>query len=228
MIFLISMHRVKDMINALIDAINKAKNNSKKRSFTQSVELIVTLKGIDIRKPENRIIAKVELPHEITKRKTKICVIADGDLALKAKDVQVDAIISKQDLEKLKENKKMAKKIANDYDFFLAMADLMPVVGKILGPALGPRGKMPDLITLSSDIRKLVETLRRSVLVKMRATPQVQCIIGSEDMDTKDIAENAMAVINFIDKRFPLITHLSNIYIKTTMGPAVKVQTNMK
>ncbi len=216
------------MINTLIEAINMAKNKSKKRNFIQAIELIVTLKGIDIKKPENRIIAKIELPHEIVKRKTKICIIADGDLALKAKDAQADSIISKQDLEKLREDKKTAKKIANEYDFFLTTTDLMPMVGKILGPILGPRGKMPDLVVPSSDIRKLIESFRRSVLIKMRASPQIQCIVGSEDMNTRNIAENIMTVINFIDKRFPLTTHLSNIYIKTTMGPIVKVQTNIR
>lgn len=216
------------MINTLIEAINMAKNKSKKRNFIQAIELIVTLKGIDIKKPENRIIAKVELPHEIIKRKTRICVIADGDLALKAKDAQADRIISRQDLEKLKDDKKTAKKIANEYDFFLAAADLMPMIGKILGPILGPRGKMPDPVAPSSDINKLIKILRRSILIKMRVSPQVQCIVGSEDMNTGDIAENIMAVINFIDKRFPLAAHLSNIYIKTTMGPAVRVQTSIR
>jgi len=216
------------MINALIEAVNIAKNKSKKRNFIQSIELIVTFRGIDVKKPENRIIAKVELPHEIVKRKTRICVIADGDLALKAKDAQADSVISRQDLEKLKEDKKMVKKIANEYDFFLAMADLMPIIGKILGPVLGPRGKMPDPVTSSSDIKKQIETLRKSILIKMRASPQVQCIVGSEDMNSKDVAENIMAVINFIDKRFPLAIHMSNMYIKTTMGPIVKVQTNIR
>jgi large subunit ribosomal protein L1 len=216
------------MINTLIEAVNIAKNRSKKRNFIQSIELIVTLRGIDVKKPENRIIAKVELPHEIVKRKTRVCVIANGDLALKAKDAQADGVISRQDLEKLKDDRKMVKKIANDYDFFLAAVDLMPMVGKILGPVLGPRGKMPDPVTPSSDIGKQIESLKRSVLIKMRAGPQIQCIVGSEDMNAKDVAENIMAVINFIDKRFPLATHMSNIYIKTTMGPIVKVQTSIR
>ncbi|HDD42981.1 MAG TPA: 50S ribosomal protein L1, partial [Nitrososphaeria archaeon] len=40
---------------ALVEAVEKAKKLGKPRNFKQSIELVVNLRDIDLRKPENRI-----------------------------------------------------------------------------------------------------------------------------------------------------------------------------
>ena len=45
------------------------------------------------------------------------------------------------------------------------------------------------------------------------------------DMDAKDIAENAAAVLKAIESRLERgWQNIGSIYIKTTMGPTVKVE----
>ena len=119
----------------LLSAVKEAKVNSGEREFKQTVELILNIKEIDMKSPEGRIRAVVDLPH-LTGKPNKICVVASGELALKARKAKVDIVIEKPELEAYAGNKKQLRKIANTYDVFLSEAPLMPLVGRILGPAL--------------------------------------------------------------------------------------------
>ncbi len=124
----------------LIDAIKKAKEQSKPRKFKQTVDLIINLKNVDLKKPENRFNSEIFLPGGRGKD-VKIAAIVDS-LATEAKG-HVDLIIRKEEIERLASKKKELKKIANEYDWFLGEATLMAQVGKSLGTVLGPRGKLP-------------------------------------------------------------------------------------
>jgi len=210
-------------LQKLASAVDEAKKNSKKRNFMQSVELFINFKGLDVKAPENRINEVVPLPHPVGKE-IKVCVIADGDLVTKAKQAGADLVLTKQDLDQYAGNKKAVKKLAQDYDFFIARTDLMATVGKILGPVLGPRGKMPDPVPPTANIDPLIEKYRNSVRIRIRDQPTIRCRIGSEDMDSKNIAENIMAVLSAIERRIKLDQFLSSIVVKTTMGKPVKLK----
>ena len=104
----------------LVKAVERARQAGKPRNFKQSVELIVNLQDIDLKKPENRIYEVVELPHGRGGKPAKICLIAGPALATEAKKIpEIDRIIGKDELEALVGNKRLAKKIASQYDFFL-------------------------------------------------------------------------------------------------------------
>ncbi|MCC6013071.1 MAG: 50S ribosomal protein L1 [Candidatus Verstraetearchaeota archaeon] len=210
-------------LNSIISLVDEAKRNSKKRNFIQSVELIVNLKGIDVKAPENRINEVVPLPNPIG-REMKVCVIADGDLLTKAKQSEADLVISKQELEEYAGDKKAIKKLAETYDFFIARADLMALVGKIFGPILGPRGKMPDPVPPTANIENIIKNYRNAVRIRIRDQPVIKCKVGVETMDSKAIAENIMAVLTAIDRRIKLDQFLSSIVVKTTMGKPVKLK----
>ncbi|MCX8181668.1 MAG: 50S ribosomal protein L1 [Candidatus Methanomethyliaceae archaeon] len=210
-------------LQKITSAVEDAKKNSKKRNFVQAVELFVNFKGLDVKAPENRINEVVSLPHPIGKD-IKVCIIADGDLVTKAKQAGADLVLTKQDLDQYTGNKKAVKKLAETYEFFAARTDLMATVGKILGPVLGPRGKMPDPVPPTANIDPLIKKYRNSVRIRIRDQPTIRCRIGSEDMDSKSIAENIMAVLNAIERRIKLDQFLSSIVIKTTMGKPVKLR----
>jgi len=209
---------------SMMKAIEEVKEKTKERNFVQSLELVLNLKDIDIKSPEGRIRERIELPHSAAKKSNKICIIATGELALKARKAKANLVIGRDDLNALAGKKKDLREIANEYDFFLAEAPLMPLVGKILGSALGPRGKMPVPLPPSADVGEIMNRYRKMVSVRMRNQPILQCRIGTEDMKEEQIAENIQAVIRAIERKLKRgMKNIKSIYIKTSMGPSVKV-----
>jgi len=208
---------------AIIEALEEMRARTKKRNFRQSVELLVSLRDIDLRKPENRIRELVELPNGLGKE-ARVCVIASGDAALRAKRAGLD-VLDKEELEAMAGDKKAAKKLAEQYDFFVAEAPLMPLIGRVLGPVLGPRGKMPTPVPPMADFKPIVEKLKKSVRVVAWKAPNVYCRVGTEDMDDKALAENINAVIKALEDKLPRgLGNIKSVYVKMTMGPAVEVR----
>ncbi len=206
----------------LVEAVERAKKEAKPRRFKQSYEVIIKLKDVDVKKPESRIMMNVKLPHPPADKLAKVCVIATGDLALKAKEV-ADLVIDRDELQKIAGSKKEAKKLAKSYDFFVAQADLMPMIGRLLGRYLGPRGKMPTPVPPNVDIKAVVDRLRGSVRVRIKDQPVVMCRVGSEDQSPEEVAKNITEVLNAILSRFKPY-NIDRVYVKLTMGPAVKVE----
>ena len=208
----------------LKQAIEKVKSDSKKRNFIQSLELIVNFKKIDFKKPENRINVTAVLPKGRGK-KIKVAAIVGDELVIEAKKY-ADKVILKSDLEELAKNKKEAKRIAKHYDFFIAQTDLMADVGKILGQILGPKGKMPRPVPPTAKLGNMLEAMQRNILIKMKGKflPTVQSIIGTEEMTTDDLLANATSVLDSIKNKLPNREgNIKSLYVKTTMGKAVKV-----
>jgi large subunit ribosomal protein L1 len=208
----------------LLDAIKEAKTQSGEREFNQTVEFILNIKEIDMKSPEGKIQAVVDLPHE-TGKQNKICVVASGELALKARQAKADAVLEKSDLEAYAGNKKQLRKLANAYDVFLSEAPLMPLVGKILGPALGPRGKLPVPVPPNADIAPLITKHRKTVVVKMRNQPIIQCAVGTADMKEEQIVDNIQAVLRLVEGK--LKRGLKNVklaFVKTSMGKPVEIK----
>ena len=211
-------------METLTNAIKEMKEKSRKRNFTQSVELIINLQDIDPKKPEGRIQELIELP-KASKKQNKVCVIASGELALKAKKAGADYVLTREELEAMAGDKKKQRELAKNYDFFLAEAPLMPLIGKILGSILGPRGKMPTPVPPGADIAPLIEKRRRTVMVRVRGQPVLHCRIGTEDMSDEELAENAMAVLNALEVKLKRgLKNISSIYLKPTMGQPVKIK----
>jgi len=210
-------------LNRLTSLVDEAKNNSKKRNFTQAVELVVNFKGLDVKAPENRINEVVALPNPIGKD-VKVCVIADGDMVTKARQAGANLVITKQELDQYAGNKKAIKKLAGEYDYFAARTDLMATVGKTLGSVLGPRGKMPDPLPPAANVDPIIKKYRGAIRVRIRDQLAIRCRIGSEAMDSKAIAENILAVITTIERRIKLDQFLSSIVVKTTMGKPAKLR----
>jgi len=209
---------------AITNAIKEAKEKSKKRNFTQSIELIVNMQDIDMKSPQGRIQERIELPHPSPEKPNKICVIASGELALKARRAKANRVIEKSGLQGLAGKKKELRKIANEYDFFIAEAPLMPVVGKIMGPALGPRGKMPVPVPPTADITSLTKKYRKMVFIRMRNQPVIRCRVGTESMKDEEITENIQAVLTVLERKLKRgIKNIKSTNIKTSMGTPVKV-----
>jgi large subunit ribosomal protein L1 len=210
--------------NTIVAAVKEAKAKSGEKKFNQTVDLILNIQEIDMKAPEGKIQEVVELPHA-TGKPNKICVVASGELAFKARRANADNVIERADLEALSGKKKDLRKLASDYDVFISEAPLMALVGKTLGPVLGPRGKMPIPVPPTADVTALLAKHRNTVIVRMRNQPIIQVSVGSEKMSEEELSDNIQAVLRVLEGK--LKRGLKNIklaYIKTSMGAPVKIK----
>ena len=204
----------------LAEVITKAKEETKKMKFKQSLELIINFKDIDVKKGF-AINEVVQLPK--TNSPATVCVIATGEMSQKAKAAKADSVIGNEELAKFEDNKRESRKFINKYDFFLADTKIMPTVGKALGQLLGPRGKMPTPVPFDAPIDAFLARFRTSIKVRTRASLSISCKIGDESMEDSDLATNAFAVLNTIEKKLPNgEKNIKKVMIKTTMGKPVK------
>jgi len=201
-------------------AIANAVELAKKRRFKESIDLTVVLKDINLKGPEGRIKEIVELAYKPNKE-VNVCIVADGDVALKAQRMGLN-VITKEELQQM--DKKRAKKIAKECDWVLVKVDLMGLAGKVLGPALGPRGKAPIPLPLNAPLEAFVKKYQRSVNLRVRKQPQIMCRVGTVDMDAKQVVENVIAVLNALERKLPNPQNqIAKVIVKTTMGPPVIV-----
>jgi large subunit ribosomal protein L1 len=204
----------------LTEMIKTVKADAKQRKFKQALEIIITFKDIDVKKgfALNEI---VQLPK--TSSPAAVCVMATGDMSTKAKAAKADAVIGTEELDKFAANKRESRKFINKYDFFLADTKIMPVVGKVLGQLLGPRGKMPVPVPFDAPIESFLQRFRSSIKVRVRSSLSLSCKFGDETMDDADLAINAHAVISAVEKKLPNgEKNIKRIMIKTTMGKPTK------
>jgi LSU ribosomal protein L1P len=75
-------------------ALGEVRKVAKRRRFNQTVELIIKLRDVDVKKPENRINLTVPLPNPMSKR-AKVCVIASGATITAAREAGADLVITK-------------------------------------------------------------------------------------------------------------------------------------
>src|SRR3989338_7772351 len=135
-----------------------------KRNFEQTVDLIVNLRGINIKK--DSINAVVIVPNKFKDK--KVCAF------LTKRNSQVDTI-TQPEFAKYKDKKEL-KKLAKKYDFFIASAPVMPAVASTFGKVLGPTGKMPTpqlgLLMQETDanITALLKKLENSNKIKAKET----------------------------------------------------------
>jgi large subunit ribosomal protein L1 len=204
-------------------ALGELRKNLVKKKFDQSIDLVVKLREVDLKKPENRINEAIPLPNP-PEKSIKVCVIASGDLGTRAKAAGADMLVTRQDLENLGKDKKAARKLAVDYDFFIAEAPLMPLVGRGLGSFLGPRGKMPTPVPPNAPIGQVVSNHRKMVRVRMREQPVLQCRIGTESMSDDKLVENIQTVVSRIEQKLERgFKNISEILLKGTMSKPVKI-----
>ncbi len=212
-------------LDGIVKAVDEAKRLAKPRRFTQSVELIAKLKDIDLKRPENRFNLSVRLPHMPPEKLSRVCVIASGGLAVRAREAGADMVLLREDIDALASDKRRVRKIVRGYDFFLASVDLMAHIGRALGRFLGPRGKMPQPVPPTADIAPLINHFKHCVRVRVRDQPLIMCRVGLENQPSKDLAENIGAIFTALEGRISVPQNIERVYVKLTMGPAVRIKT---
>ncbi len=208
--------------DVIMDSLAKAREVAPPRGFEQSIDLTVNLKDLDMRQPDNRVNLRVQLPHGVGGQ--KVLIFAQGDLALRARRAGADRVIEPTELNALGSDKKEAKRQLKDYDIFVAEAPLMPAVGRVAGPILGPRGKMPTPVPPQAPIDAILERERRTVILRSQDRPFVKCKVGKESMPDEELADNIEYLLsNLTGVLNRGANNVKSVFLKLTMGPAFKV-----
>ncbi|MCG3258128.1 MAG: 50S ribosomal protein L1 [Candidatus Heimdallarchaeota archaeon] len=205
-------------------AIEKMKKDSPARKFVESVDMAINLKDINLQDPSKRFQMDIRLPHPLEKD-IRICVLGEGSHLVDAESAGAARIINKDELDNISREPKIAKKLAQQYDFFIATASLMPTIGRSLGKFLGPRGKMPRPLPPTAPIKPLINDFQTTIQIRLRQSPVIQARIATIAMENDSIVENALTVVRNIENRLEKgENNIRTIYIKSTMGPAIKVK----
>lgn len=210
--------------------VREALEKRVKRNFSQAVELVINLKDVDVSKPEKRFSEMIELPHGLGSAAKRIAVVATGELALRASRSQnVDRVFERQEIEGIVGNKKAAKKLVREFDYFLIEPQLVPVAARALGAALGGVGKTPIPIPANVDIDEFAARYKRTVVARVRKVPQVMCVIGTEEMSAAQILDNARVVVErVVSKLENGWANVKSIVLKLSMSPPVKIKPEKK
>lgn len=199
------------------EALSELRKNEK-RKFDQTVELIVNLRGIDLKKDQVNIV--VNLPHKIKDK--KVC----GFLTEKSK--VVDSITEVQFAKY--SDKKELKRLVTHYDYFVAAGKLMPKVATVFGKVLGPAGKMPSpqlgilMQENEQEIKKMLDKIAMSLKLRLKE-PSFKVAVGRENMKDEEIVANANAVYHAIEAALPKKKeNVKNVLMKFTMTKPVKVE----
>jgi large subunit ribosomal protein L1 len=206
-------------------ALTQAKAGATDRKFVQSYDIIVNLKDVDLKKPEQQVDFYFQLPHGCGKPK-KICGLIGGELLEQATGVLDKAIVS-NDFEKL--TKKQIKQLSTEYDYFVAQANIMPKVAATFGRVLGPRNKMPNpkagcVVAPKANLAPLKEQLQKTIRLKAKVLPVLQGAFATTAMTDDQVITNFESLYQAVIRQLPKeINNVAGVYIKLTMGKPVKV-----
>ncbi|OLZ41160.1 50S ribosomal protein L1 [Natrinema saccharevitans] len=201
-------------------AVARALEDSPDRNFTETVDLAINLRDLDLNEPSNRVDESIVLPAG-TGQETRIVVIAEGETAVRAEEA-ADDVLSADDVADLDDDE--AKDMADETDFFIAEEAMMQDIARHLGTILGPRGKMPDPLSPDDDVVETVNRLKNTVQLRSGDRRTFHTLVGAEDMDAESIADNIDVILRRLHadlEKGP--QNIDAVYVKTTMGPSVEV-----
>jgi large subunit ribosomal protein L1 len=212
---------------SVIKAFEDLKKDAKGRKFDQSVDLIVTLKEINLKKPEEQVEFFAQLPHPL-KTKKKIFAIVGQELEEEAKKV-CDKVVTQQELANYQKDKKLTKKFATEVDFIIAQANIMGQIAASMGRVLGPKGKMPNpksgaVVLPKTALKPVYDKLQKTVKLSAKKLPIFNVKVGTIKSSNEEIAENVMYLYDQIVHHLPKEKHnLRSIMLKLTMSKPIKL-----
>lgn len=207
-------------------ALDFLKSISEKRKFVQAVDLIVNLKNLDLKQPDQQVDLFVQIPH--ASKKNRICCFCGPELLPNAKQ-NCDLAIAIDEFSKYQGDKKAVKKLASEYDYFFAQANIMPDVAKVFGRVLGPRGKMPNpkagaVVAPNANLKPLADKFAKTVRLTARTQLNVKALLGKESQPENEILDNAFMLFESLRKALPQeMNNVKNVLLKFTMSKPIPV-----
>ncbi|SNR45473.1 MULTISPECIES: 50S ribosomal protein L1 [Hymenobacter] len=209
-------------IRTLVEAAKVVKDITYTK-FDASVDIDVRL-GVDPRKADQMVRGVATLPHG-TGKTVRV-------LALVTPDKEAEATAAGADYVGLDDYISKIEKGWTDIDVIITMPSVMAKVGR-LGRVLGPRGLMPNPKsgTVTTDVAKAVQEVKAGKIdFKVDKTGIIHCSVGKVSFDEQKLAENAIEVIQTLQRLKPSSakgTYIKSITLSSTMSPAVPVDTQV-
>jgi len=209
----------------LTAAIETLKKDSQ-RKFKESIDLIVALKDLNLKVPEEQVEIFVQA-HKTLGKPKRVCAIVGPEMAEEAKKV-FDTAIVLDDNQKI--DKKAMKKVAHSHDYFIGQANLMPKIAQGWGRVLGPVGKMPNpkagcIVPPKALLAPLYAKLQKTIKVSAKKSPNVQVLVGTVDMDVVDVVDNIKTVYSQLVAHLPREkNNVKHVFLKLSMSKPVKIQ----
>jgi large subunit ribosomal protein L10Ae len=205
----------------LMESIQTMLKDRKERKFKESIDLQVNLKNYDVQK-DKRFSGSMKLPNVCRPRMTVclICDLRDEDIAKKAGFPTQN----QDELKKLNKNKKLVKKMCNQYDAFLCSESIIKNVPRLVGPHMNRAGKFPTVIGLNESIADKVNELQSTVKFQLKKVLCLGTCVGHAEMTEDQIRQNTVMAINFLVSLLKKNwQNLKSAYIKTTMGKPQRI-----
>merc|ERR1712181_89108 len=189
---------------------------TKKRKFTETIDLQIGLKNYDPQK-DKRFSGTVKLRH-IPRPKFSVCIFGDQQHCDEAKEAGIPHM-SADDLKKLNKQKKLVKKLAKKYDAFMASESLIRQIPRLLGPGLNKAGKFPSLITHQESMVNKIKDIKCTIKFQMKKVLCLAVAIGNVQMSEDELVQNLNLAINFLVSLLKKNwQNVRSLHIKSTMG----------
>ena len=209
-------------------SIEEASELVKKVSITKfDATVTVTFRlNLDPRKAEQNLRGSIALPNGSGKTR-KVLALSRQDAKLnEAKEAGADFFGNQEYLDQIKNG-------WFDFDIIVATPDMMGELGK-LGKILGPKGLMPNAKTgtVTMDLGKAVTEIKNGkVEYRVDKEGNIAIIVGKTSFDASKLAENIKACYSVMAKTKPNTvkgTYVKNVSLAPTMGPGIKLVTDLQ
>jgi len=195
--------------------------SGKKRNFVETIEAQISLKNYDPVR-DKRFSGTFKLP-TVPRPNLKCCVLGNAAHCEQADRIGVEHM-SVEDLKKLNKNKKLVKKLAKRYDFFMASDNMIKQIPRLLGPGLTKAGKFPTLIAGGDDMQEKIDEVKATIKFQMKKVMCLNVSVGNVSMENKAIIVNTQLAANFLASLLKKQwQNIGCIYIKSTMGPSIQI-----
>jgi len=205
----------RETLNECVAGVLRGARRRKKR-FVETVELQIALKNYDPQK-DKRFSGTVKLKH-IPRPKFKVCVLGDQQHCDEAKANNVQ-FMDAEALKKLNKNKKLVKKLAKQYDAFLASESLIKQIPRLLGPGLNKAGKFPSLLTHGESMVAKIDEVKATIKFQMKKVLCLAVAVGHVKMSEDELVQNISLSINFLVSLLKKgWQNIRSLNVKSTMG----------
>ena len=218
-----NLEKTKNTSYSDLEAAIVALKETATAKFVESVELHANL-NIDPKYADQQLRTTVTLPNGIGKQ-VRIAVLTNEENFEEAKLANADIVGNDELIDQITQGDL-------NFDLLIATPNMMPKLAK-LGRVLGPRGLMPSPksgTVTSTLVETLNEFKKGKFEYKADKTGIVHVNFGKSDFSNVQLLENLKALYQSIEQNRPSGVkgkYFKNLYITTTMGSSIKLDTEM-